>query len=114
MAEDKDLMLQELLGMLGENPGEKIASALESFGVGETEKKSPKEENGIDIEGFMKIAGIMSELGTEDDRSRLLHALKPFLSEEKREKVDSAVKLLRLARMAEAAGKQDLLKNLKL
>ena len=90
---------------------------LSSLGIGEdnTKKNDAKSsDSGIDIEGFMKMAGILSELGNEDDRSRLLHALKPFLSAEKQGKVDSAVKLLRLARMAEAAGKQDLLKNLKL
>lgn len=119
MAEDKDAMISELLGMLGDNPEEKIMAALSTLGGGkeESQEEAPvetSENNGMDIEGFIQIASLMSELGSEDDRSRLLSAIKPFLSEERRPKVDGAIKLLRLAKMAEAAGKADLLKHLKL
>lgn len=121
MAEDKDALLSQLMGMLGDNPEEKISAALSALGVGEEKQEEEKQEEkkaenpmGIDMEGFMKLAGLMSELGREDHRTQLLYALKPFLSEERRPKVDSAVRLLRFAGLAEAAGKQDLLKNLKL
>ena len=45
-----------------------------------------------------KIMSVMSKLKSnrDDDRSRLLLALKPHLSAPKREKVDTAVKLLKL------------------
>ena len=120
MAEDKDALLSQLMGMLGENPEEKISAALSALGVGESKQEEKKEEKtaempmGMDMEGFMKLAGLMSEFSREDQRTQLLYALKPFLSEERRPKVDSAVRLLRFAGLAEAAGKQDILKNLKL
>ena len=120
MAEDKDALLGQLIGMLGDNPEEKISAALSALGREEPKKEEKAEETasetplGIDMEGFMKLAGLMSELGREDQRTQLLRALKPFLSEERRPKVDSAVRLLRFAGLAEAAGKQDILKNLKL
>ena len=45
-----------------------------------------------------KIMSIMSRLkaGHDDNRAKLLLALKPHLSEPRREKVDTAIKLLKL------------------
>ena len=65
---------------------------------------SPKQENSADsIFGDIdpiqlgKIMSVMSRLKSnhDDDRARLLLALKPHLSPPKREKVDTAVKLLK-------------------
>jgi len=103
MAEGKDLALGELLSLLTEN-GE----------AEEQVKDTETKDEGIGIEELLSVATLFSELGTEDDRSRLLHAIKPFLGAEKQPKVDTAVKLLKLAKMAEVAGKSDLLKKLKL
>lgn len=127
MAEENSELLKSLMGMLGENPEEKIAAALSSLGVErdavpekteKTHKKNspPEPENSLggELDALLKIGSLLSDAGGEDERARLLKALKPFLSEEKRPKVDSAVKMLRLAKLAEAAGKTDLLKNLKL
>lgn len=52
----------------------------------------------IDPAQIGKIISVMSRLKSnhEDDRSRLLLALKPHLSPPRREKVDTAVKLLKL------------------
>ena len=53
---------------------------------------------GIDAASLAKITGIMTKLKSagDDNRTALLNALKPHLSEERRKKVDTAVKLLRL------------------
>lgn len=115
MSEDSGELLSSLLGMLGDNPEEKIKSALSSIGVGQTqEKEEPKEQAGFDAESILKIGSLLSSLNENDERSSLLTALKPFLSDEKKPKVDSALKLLKLAKMAEAAQKTDILKNFKL
>ncbi len=124
MADGNGELLNSLFEMLGENPEEKISAALQSLGAGE--KESPEQaieaESQQEAEGeafdelstLLKIGNLMSDVGGEDARTSLLKALKPFLSEDKRPKIDSAMKMLRLAKIAEAAGKSDLLKNLKL
>ena len=52
----------------------------------------------IDPAQIGKIMSVMSKLKTnrDDERTRLLLALKPHLSPPRREKVDTAVKLLKL------------------
>ena len=65
------------------------------------------DSGGLDFGGFSlpdnfdigKIMGLMSALSNnkQDERSRLLLALKPHLSEERQHRVDKAVKLLKLA-----------------
>ncbi len=119
MAEDNSELLNTLMGMLGDNPEQKIAAALSSLGIGGEEKSqapepAPAETQGGELDALLQIGSLLSSINGEDERSRLLTALKPFLSEDKRPKVDNAVKLLKLAKMAEAAGKTDLLKNFKL
>lgn len=56
--------------------------------------------DGMDIDPMQigKIMSIMSRLraGKEDNRSRLLLALKPHLSAPRQEKVDTAIKLLKI------------------
>lgn len=123
MADDKGELLGTLMEMLGDNPEQKIMSALSSFGIGnesgeKTAATVPEAENetetGTDLDALLQIGNLLSEVSGEDDRARLLNALKPFLSEDKRPKIDRAVKLLKLAKVAEAAGKTDLLNNFKL
>ncbi|MBQ3817123.1 MAG: hypothetical protein II802_02480 [Clostridia bacterium] len=68
------------------------------------EKGEPKEDNGfsptdaIGADEMQMIMKIMSQLKNagNDARSQLLIALKPHLSEPRREKVDTAVKLLKM------------------
>lgn len=46
-----------------------------------------------------KFAPLMSNLQKEDDTTRLLSALRPFLSEERRKKLDEAGKLIKIMRL---------------
>lgn len=74
--------------------------------LGNQSAPSPPENDAGSIFGDMdidpsqigKIMSVMSKLKSnrDDDRSRLLLALKPHLSPPRREKVDTAVKLLKL------------------
>ncbi len=66
------------------------------------DKKEPEPSNDIsNILGdndLMKVMSLVSKLNTtsDDSRTMLLSSLKPHLSEPKREKVDTAIKILRL------------------
>ncbi len=62
----------------------------------------PKEEGplenlmpDIDITKVMSVLGRLKNTGT-DERTRLLLALKPHLSEKRRDRVDKAIKILKL------------------
>lgn len=46
-----------------------------------------------------KLAPLLSQLNREDDSTRLLMALRPLLGEERRRKIDEAVKILQLMRL---------------
>ena len=64
-----------------------------------TEEKSDDSIFGIpDSNELMNIMSIVSKLNAKNDdaRTNLLAALKPHLSEPKREKVDTAIKILKL------------------
>lgn len=64
------------------------------------EPEPPKTDlNGLaDIGDITQIMGLVSRLQSQNDdpRAALLSALKPHLSEAKQEKVDTAIKILRL------------------
>ncbi len=47
----------------------------------------------------MMLAPALSHMRQEDDSTRLLRAIRPFLGERRRHKLDEAVKLMQLARM---------------
>lgn len=46
-----------------------------------------------------KIAPLMSNFNKEDDTTRLLFALRPFLSDERKKKLDEASKLLKMMKL---------------
>lgn len=51
------------------------------------------------MQSVMKLAPALSHMRQEDDSTRLLRAIRPFLGERRRHKLDEAVKLMQLARM---------------
>lgn len=64
------------------------------------EKNSPEPE--VDkgsLEMIMKFAPLLSRARQEDDSTRLLRCLRPFLSEPKRKKLDEAIRLMQIVRM---------------
>lgn len=46
-----------------------------------------------------KLAPMMSNMNSEDDTTRLLKALRPFLSEERKRKLDEASKLIKMMKL---------------
>jgi hypothetical protein len=99
MSEEKDLMsgLSEILSLISTDDAEDTPPSL------------PSQESPLDLDMIMKLGSVFSELNQEDERSRLLNDLKPFLSNDKKGKVDRAVQLLKLARIAEKLGGEKLI-----
>ncbi len=51
------------------------------------------------LETFLKLAPILSSIKSEDKYTRFLRALKPLLSEEKQQKIDSSFRVLQIIRI---------------
>ena len=83
------------------------------FGENKQEEEPPR-PSFPDISELGGIMNVLSKLktGGEDDRTRLLLALKPHLSEEKRKKVDTAIKLLRIVELLPMLKESGLLEKL--
>ncbi|MDR2532518.1 MAG: hypothetical protein LBC82_06715 [Oscillospiraceae bacterium] len=99
-------MLQSLLSALNsEDSGEKASSdsgfgsADESFSTGENAGAGfdfgSFFEN-IDLEMLMKAGEIFARFNSPDKNTELLRALKPHMREENREKIDTAIKLIKI------------------
>ncbi len=66
---------------------------------------------GFDLGSLMKLQGIVGAMTQKDKNSELLLALKPHLSSEKQEKVDKAIKLLRLLAVWNIVKESGMLKD---
>jgi hypothetical protein len=96
---------EKLAGILNDPESmERVRKMAESI-LGESEEKeetpqSPIEDfsNFLGIEDLGNIVSIISRLkeSGNDPKAQLLYALKPHLSEPRREKVDTAIKILKL------------------
>lgn len=99
--------IRELGGMLGlgsetsaaqkEPPKQPdgISSLLSSLG----NNQSSSAPNADMIGMMMKLAPLLGSMNEENDSTRLLYALKPFLSEKRRRRIDQSVRLLGIMRI---------------
>lgn len=96
MSEESELLatLQSLLASDEKEPRE--------------EKKEEESTSPFDMEMILKLGSVFSELNADDDRARLLRDLKPFLSSEKKEHIEQAIKVLKLLKIAEKAKNEKL------
>lgn len=84
--------ISQLASMLGEDQPS----------VHKEEKKSPDISSLLGAENMgtlLKIAPMLGSLSREDDTTRLLKAIRPFLSEERRHKLDEAEKMLKMMKL---------------
>ena len=120
MNDEKSKLIDSLADAISANPqAEAIFNALvpdEPEENNPPKKDNSTAESGFDVSMLLKMQSMMSMLNGsgEDDRSRLLLAIKPFLSEERRPQVDSAIKLLKIASIINIAKELDLFKDFKL
>lgn len=98
-----DELSEKLAGLLNDpDTMSRVKQMAESLLGGSGEDEEKQEQNSInDMLGADELKTIMSIMGKmknqgEDNRTRLLLSLKPHLSEPKREKVDTAVKILKI------------------
>lgn len=85
---------------------EKIANLAKKLMGGNSDAQKPEPEpfDGLDIDpGLISRVGQLMNSGS-DDKRRLLEAMEPYLSEKRRSKMDKALKIARLARIARAMG----------
>lgn len=80
-----------------------------TLGLGSDEPSAPEPEaesktqfSGEALGAVTKLMPLLSMANQEDDTSRLLAALRPFLSEEKCRKLDSAKRMLKIMKLLPA------------
>lgn len=85
----------------------KIAQMAKSIMGGEPDKGRDKAESAEDDGGFSlnpamlsRLGGLMQKSGSKSSEMALLEAMKPYLSEKRRKKMDKAMKLAKLASFA--------------
>ncbi|MBQ6152732.1 MAG: hypothetical protein IJJ15_03200 [Ruminococcus sp.] len=84
--------LSQLASMLGEKEP----------GIHKEEPKAPDISSLLGAEHMgtlLKIAPMLGSLSKEDDTTRLLKAIRPFLSEERKHKLDEAEKMLKMMKL---------------
>ncbi len=64
------------------------------------QQMSPLDMLGSDgIQTIMKIMPVLNQIKQEDDTTRLLRAIKPFLSPQRQEKLEEAIKILQILKI---------------
>lgn len=104
--EESMRQIKELAEMLSQ--GDTDCTAEEE----EAPEKSPETTDSgdmPDIETMIKLTSLMGKLNESDENTGLLLALKPHLSERRRQRVDKAVKMLRLMAVFETAKESGIL-----
>ena len=92
------LDLSAILGMLGgAGGGTPGNSGTPSLDVPENSGGGLAELG--DLSMITKLMPLMSDFKKEDENTRLLHALRPYLQEPRRERLEQAVKILRLLKL---------------
>lgn len=97
--------LSSLLGGGGNQAQPGLQNALAGLlGGGGQTQPSPSQSplGGIDpgmLNSIMKLAPLLSSAQQDDDTTRLLYALRPLLGEDRRKKLDEAVKMLKMMKM---------------
>lgn len=103
--------LEEKINAVLNNPAElekisKIASSIMGGNSNKPEEppQEPDVDMGVDM-GMLKqmLSGLRGNGGKKTESRDLLEAMKPFLAEKRRRKIDKAMKLARLASLAEIA-----------
>lgn len=98
-----DQLNERLSALLSDPDGmeriKQMAQNLLAENAGE-QKNEPSAQNDIDIGAVARMMSLLKSGNRDDDRVKLLLALKPNLSGEKQLKVDSAIKILKLIELA--------------
>lgn len=93
--------INDILSSLSDEDMENLRAAAENlFSSQEKEEKHSSIPDFSDILGnaqmMAKISSLMGAMNKKDDRTRLIEALKPLLSEKRRRKADEAMQMMKL------------------
>ena len=95
--------IKGLAGMLGQGAGGAAQPSAESVPSAEASYRKPQQPDSMpdpDMLGMvMKLAPLFKSMDRDDDSTRLLRALRPFLHEERSRRLDGAIRLLGIMRM---------------
>lgn len=93
--------LSEKINSLLSDPGAmaQIQAMASSLGLGGEANPPAPTKNNAELASLSALAPLITMGQQEDDSTRLLSALRPLLSAEKQDKLDKALKMLRLMRM---------------
>ena len=101
-----DLMqrIQEVLA--DEESMKQISEIAQQLGVdmnaeAEPDANASSSDKSATANGMAGMLGALSSCGESDKNAALIEALRPFLSEERRNRADKAMKLLRLLKLAQ-------------
>jgi len=103
--ENSDSVYDALKGILGENADEKINSVLSSISGKNENNTANSLQNAINpknMEYLMKLRNVIDEMENvgDDNRSRLLMSLKPYMRNNRQQSIDSAIRLLNLTKIS--------------
>lgn len=93
--------IESIISSLSEDDINNLKNMADSLFGSDTQNESNRNApsfSGFDFSSVSKIASLMSLFSTpkKDPRCELLYALKPLISEDKRPKIDQAVKMLQI------------------
>ncbi len=94
-----DDLSEKIAGILNDPDSmEQVKKMAENLFSGETAEGSDNANDMPPIENIGAIMSLVSKLNgsNDNDRTRLLNALKPYLSEKRQAKADNAIKLLKI------------------
>ena len=99
--------MEDRLNSVLNNPQmmQQILSMAQSMGGQSQKEDSPQIIDSmpdIDLGMLQKISGLAGQSGIDKDQRSLLHALSPYLSQERINKLEKAMRAAKMARMATA------------
>lgn len=117
MANDLSSAVNMLKGMLGDNAEEKIQSLMQGLGSSDNTAVDNARDTvplsntsgGFDddtLQYIMRMKGIIDEMSHgNDDRTRLLMSLRPYMRAGRQKSIDNALKIMALTKLSGVFGK---------
>lgn len=88
-------MVESLMGMINNNPSQSENSSHEENHA--RNNFTADNLNSIDIDTFIKLKSVMDKMNTKDNpRSKLLQSLKPYLKENRKNKIDQYIQFSKI------------------
>lgn len=102
---DSMAQIQNILGSLGPTGGQPQPTAPNAL------QSTPQNADPI-MSMLLKAAPLLSAANQEGDDARLLQALRPFLGEQRRRKLDEACRILKILHVLPLLRESGILKNI--